>query len=250
MADNILNDSFFGRRPAWHRKGTIMDKDVTAREALAIIRGYEVVMEDMQTVSGIAVPNRAIVRMPTADDPEKRIFGIVGPEYELVTLEDAVDIWDTNVKRPIETMGLLGKYGENFFCTTWLPSMTVRGEEVRNYLLLNSPMDGFASAQALISPVCTVCENTLRLAESMALQRLRVIHDKDVKTRLATWMVKMVEDAEAKTQTLKEAFEIFAKHKVNDEETTKVTTAAYPDPKTPVRNAPDEIMKVRWENYE
>jgi len=227
-----------------------MDKDITAREGLAIVRGYEVMLEDMQTVSGIAVPNRAIVRMPTQDDPEKRIFGIVGPEYELVTLEDAVDIWDTNVKRPIETMGLLGKYGENFFCTTWLPSIDVRGEEVRNYLLLNSPMDGFASAQALISPVCTVCENTLRLAESMSLQRLRVVHDKNVKTRLAEWMVSMVADAEAKTDTLKEAFEVFAKHKVTADETVAVTSAAYPEPKQPTRNAPDEIMKVRWENYE
>lgn len=227
-----------------------MDKDITAKEGLAIVRGYEVVLEDMQTVSGIAVPNRAIVRMPTTDDPEKRIFGIVGPEYELVTLEDAVNIWDEHVARPIETMGLLGKYGENFFCTTWLPEINVRGEEVRNYLLLNSPMDGFASAQALISPVCTVCQNTLRLAESMALQRLRVVHDKNVKTRLAEWMTTMVEQAEAKTETLKEAFEVFAKHKVTTDETTLVTTAAYPDPKPPVRNAPDEIMKVRWENYE
>lgn len=242
--------NYFGRKPAWHGVGTIMDKDVTAREALTIVKGYEVYLEEVRTASGIVLPNRAILRKPTPEDPETRFFGLVGPEYELVTLEDAVAIWDEHVARPIESMGFIGKQGENFFCTTWLPSMDVRGEECRNYLLLNSPMDGFRSAQSIVSPVLTVCENTLRLAEQLALQRIKVVHDKDVKVRLAEWMSSMVEQAVDQTKVLQEVFTIFAKHKATSDDVEKVLTAAYPDPKPPIRNAPDEIMKSRWENYE
>jgi phage/plasmid-like protein (TIGR03299 family) len=255
VADEITRvgdlDKFFGRAPAWHGKGTIMDVDRSAREALEVIGGaFEVTLQPLTTESGLIIPDRAIVRSPILDDMQQRSFGVVGPEYNLVTPDDAVTIWDEHVARPVETMGMLGKYGQEFFLTTKLPEIDVRGEEVQNYLLGHFPMSPFKSAQAIVSPVCTVCANTLRLAESMAVQRLRVVHDRTVKARLAMWMSEMVNRAEAQTEALKEAFDVFAAHKVTSKQQKTVLEAAYPTPQEPIKNAPDSVMDGRWKQYE
>lgn len=255
MADDITKvgdlDKFFARTPAWHRKGTIMDVERSARESLEVIGGaLNVTLESLTTESGLILPDRAIVRGPVQDDPKSRSFGVVGPEYVLVTPDDAVQIWDEHVARPIETMGMLGKYGQEFFMTTKLPDLDVKGEEVCNYLLGHFPMSPFKSAQAIVSPVCTVCANTLRLAESMAVQRLRVVHDRSIKARLAAWMSEMVARAEAQTEALKGAFDAFASHQVTKKQTEVVLSQAYPSPAEPIRNAPDSIMEGRWKTYE
>jgi len=84
------------------------------------------------------------LRNPTTDDPETRVFGIVGADYHLVTPDDFVSIWDERVGRPIETIGALG-FGETFFISTTLPKMDVRGDEVEFYLLRQTDPDGSGS---------------------------------------------------------------------------------------------------------
>lgn len=255
MADDITRvgdlDKFFGRAPAWHRKGFVMDEDKTAREALEIIGGgFDVTLQMLITENGLALPERAIVRAPIADDPTERSFGVVGPEYQLITVRDAITIWDEHVARPVETMGMLGKWGQEFFITTKLPTIGVKGEEVDNYLLGHFPMSPFKSAQALVSPVVTVCRNTLRLAEEMALQRLRVVHDRTAKQRMATWMSDMVARAEQQTEALKEAFDVLAAHRVTQDEQAAVLEAAYIMPDPPRQNAPQHVLDARFKTYE
>ncbi len=228
-----------------------MDLDKSAREALEIIGGgFDVTLQSLTTENGLVIPDRAIVRSPIVDDPQERSFGVVGPEYVLVTAHDAVEIWDEHVARPVETMGMLGKWGQEFFITTKLPDIGVHGEEVNNYLLGHFPMSPFKSAQAIVSPVMTVCRNTLRLAESMAVQRMRAVHDRSIKARMAAWMSEMVERAEQQTDALREAFDALAEYRVSSDERDHVLECTYIAPQPPRANAPKSVMDERWKTYE
>lgn len=66
MAHNIFGSRFASHRtPAWHGLGTVFQEDMTAEAAFEMVGMYKVELEPIQTVSGLVLPNKAIVRHPT-----------------------------------------------------------------------------------------------------------------------------------------------------------------------------------------
>lgn len=241
-------DKFFGRKPAWHRKGYVADIDISATDALARIGGAPTVtVEELLTFGGHVIEQRAIMRSPFADDANTRCFGVVGPEYTPITPQEAVQLWDEYVALPVETLGMLGQYGEELFMTTRLPGFGVRGEEVDNYLLGHFPLVPNKCAQAIVSPVMVVCQNTLRMAESAATQKLRAVHDRTVKARIAMWLADIVVRAEQQTDALREAFDALAAHRIDSAQRDDVLSHTYPYPRKPDGEWKDNDQ---WRTYD
>lgn len=247
MSHNLFGDRFGdARQPAWHSLGQVFETSVSATQALKKIGGYEVRLEPA-TAGGVSLDKMAILRNPTTDDPETRVFGIVGNDYTLLTPQDVCSIYDEHVGQPVETIGALGA-GETFFLSTQLPTLDVRGDEVENYLLISNPMTGLQSAEIRVTPVRVVCQNTLMASDAMATQKLKIVHDNTAKARMAEWLQETYSFAETTTKVLRDLFVEMAKVRVRDAEARRLFEFAYPTPKKPDTNAPQHIMeqRIKW----
>lgn len=247
MSHNLFGERFGdARRPAWHDLGIVFDEPLSASKAYKRLGRYEVVLEPA-FAGGTPLDKNAILRLPVADDPETRVFGIVGTDYTLLTPDDICSIWDEQVAQPIETIGCLG-WGETFFVSTQLPTLDVKGDEIENYLLVSNPMTGLMSAEVRVTPVRVVCQNTLIASDRAATQKLKIVHDKDAKQRMAEWLRETYEVAETTTKVLRDLFVAMASQRVRDAEARLLFEAAYPTPAKPKTNATKAVMdqRIRW----
>lgn len=247
MSHNLFGERFGDQRfNAWHELGQVFGEPISASKAYKRLGPYEVRLAPC-TADGVDLEQQAILRNPTTDDPETRVFGTVGMDYHLITPEDFVSIWDERVGQPIETIGMLG-FGETMFLTTYLPTLNVKGDEIEFYLLAKNPMTGLHAAEAMTTPVRTVCKNTLIAAEAAATQKLRIVHDEHGKTRMGDWLQEMYQEAETTAYALKEMFDVLAGFKVKAKDAELLFEEAYPYPNTPKRNAPARVMdqRLKW----
>lgn len=244
MAHNLFGDRFAdARQPAWHELGQVFEEEVSASEAFTRIGRYEVRLAEAQA-DGVALDRLAILRNPTTDDPETRVFGVVGADYALITPDDVCTIFDEHVGKPIETIGALGN-GETFFVSTYLPTLDVKGDEIENYLLISNPMTGLQSAEVRVTPIRVVCQNTLMASDRVATQKMKVVHQKDAKVRMAEFLRETYEFAETTSVILRDLFEVMASTRVKAAEARRLFTYAYPTPSKPQSNAPKAIMDQR-----
>lgn len=249
MSHNLFGDRFGdAREPAWHSLGQVFADKISATAALKKIGRYEVRLVPAEA-GGTPLGKVAILRSPTTDDPETRVFGLVSDDYTLLTPQDVCSIYDEHVGQPVETIGALG-YGETFFLSTQLPTLDVRGDEVENYLLISNPMTGLQSAEIRVTPVRVVCQNTLMASDRMATQKLKIVHDTSAKQRMAEWLRETYEFAETTSKVLRDLFEEMAKARVKDAEARKLFQHAYPTPKKPDTNAPKAVMEQRLKWWE
>lgn len=250
MSHNLFNERFYSlRQIPWHGLGVVSQEEMGAQEAYSTMTGYDVKLEALRTVTGIDIPNQAIIREPVPDDPVARHFATVGPDYTLVTPLEVCTIFDEKVGRPVETIGALG-YGETFFLTVKLPDFDVRGDPVENYMLVTTPYNGWEANTIRVTPIRVVCQNTLSAAKSASTEVYSLKHDKTLKARLSEWMDGLYERALVRAEFIQMAFGAFASTMVNDFEAGEMLRYVYPNPNLPRQNAPDHVMKTRMENYE
>jgi len=244
MSDNVFGQrSFSLREIPWHRLGEVSEVEKTAVEAFEPMM-YDVLIENLQTTMGIEIEDRVILRTPTADDPEYRNFGIVGKEYVLVDPSTACELWDRVVKRPVETLGVLG-LGATLFITTKLPEIDIFGDPIENYLILENPLTSGTSVEAMTSPQRVVCANTLSVAKQIAVEHYSIRHDRQVLLHMEDWLSGIYERAVDKVKVLREVFEIFAKTEVKGDQFQFVMEQVYPIPHKPKWNAPAPVMEQR-----
>lgn len=250
MAHNLFGKRFYSHRvPAWHNLGLVLEEELGAVDAFHRIGGYDVRYRPIITVDGLAVPGRALVRGPVADDPNEVVLGVVSEDYTLITPADTCHIWDRAVGKPVETIGSLGR-GEELFITTKLPSFDVKGDELDSYLLCCNDFSGARSAEASVVPVRVVCQNTLVVARNMASESYFVRHTGDAAERLAEWLKEIYWRAQEKADALKEVFEILAEHRMRARQAESVLSFTYPFRAEPTINAPETTMTVRRQRWE
>lgn len=247
MSHELFGERFFGyqRMPAWHRLGITIEREMGAVDALSVIGSYDVELQSLHTGAGIDLPNRAIVRLPTPDDPQSRVFGIVGPEYILMSPLDVCQAWDNSVKSHVETIGSLYT-GATLFITTKLPEINVKNESLDNYLLLISPMGGNESAQIRVTPVRPICDNTLIAARRATVELYRVIHDEFAFERLQTWLKGVYERAHKRARLLSEFFNLFASVHLKVQPAKLSIERVYPYVPPPKEDAPEDVMLRRY----
>lgn len=258
MPAELFGNRFYGGRGqgAWHNRGFVDDLEHTANEAFDLIGRYDVLKLQLQTIvtrgdgSHIEVPSYALVRTPTSDDPTERYFSSVSADYRLVSPQEFVDLADARVRRPVETMLSL-KDGKQLVVTYKLPAFDVRGDEIDNFMMAWSMMDGSTASGANTSSMRVVCHNTFQASLAMSQQRAAFVHDQWIMNRMGRWLEDVVEVAESKLPQLREAYDVLAGYRLTRErpeaprEIMHVIGSAYPDMPSYV---PDPVLTDEQNN--
>jgi phage/plasmid-like protein (TIGR03299 family) len=166
--DGTARMAYFGETP-WHRLGTPVDHAMTSEEAWRLAGlDFEVGLEPLQTVSGLAVPDRfAIVRQDNSD-----VLATVGPTYEPIQNHEAFGFLDALVSEgqlQYHTAGALGR-GERVWMLAKLPGdIVIKDIDVTGkYLLLSMGHDGMQALRVHYTAIRVVCQNTLTKATRQA----------------------------------------------------------------------------------
>lgn len=231
--------SIFGRRfvgfeeGGWHRVGTVITTPMNAEAALALMGDYQITLEPVSVQ--LSEPDRSIetkhlgiVRHPTADDPQARLFGMVKEGYRLVTpLEFCRTADKATQGRGIETIGVLHHGAALFLCYA-LPDIGIYGDEHKIYLTLSNDMSGRVSLRLFLSAVRSVCANTVEAGWITASEQHRIRHGAYVLEVMEHWLANMIERVEAKADVLKETFEVMARTRLGVGDLRQVLESTYP----------------------
>ena len=236
--DNIWGQSFFGRRPAWHGLGTVVpeDQDIGVMDGFDMAKALYTVSLEPIVVNAfgqvVETGNFAIMRSPTEQDPEPRMFGTVKSKYQPIqNRELGTLLADLSEKEgwPIETVGVLGR-GERIFATLKTNSIEVEGDgEVVIYFLATTGHDGGTATKIACTPVRVVCQNTLVMGLAAATINASVIHRGDVQSEVA-WNLDIVAQMKKSQDAVTQAMRIMAYPSsiLDPEEVEMVLEAAYP----------------------
>lgn len=189
----------------------------------------------------------AIVRPPVPEDNTYLSFGIVTPQYNLVTPRVTANVWDTVVRRldgsiaPVETIGALRR-GSHFFICTKLTTLNVAGEDVESYMAVLSPMNGVDAVEVILSDTAVVCMNTWRRALDTARDRFTIGHHARVVDDMAAWMSHLHSSSLERTAAVKEAYDWMAQRGLKEIEFTWFANNVFNDPDQPSReNFPVDV---------
>ncbi|MBS0338552.1 MAG: DUF932 domain-containing protein [Proteobacteria bacterium] len=240
MAHEIFGERFIGvRQPAWHQLGTVLPAGtgITASEALeraGITWQYVTTPVGYTTPDGAFVEAEdrvAVLREPTADDPQWRRLGIVGSGYTFLQnaeLAAGVDTVMAATGWELETAGALAE-GASVFMSLAAGGMSVKGDELQSYFLVS---DGKAIGRALsvsFTPVRVVCQNTLLMADAATVNGAKVAHSAKVAEDYAMWL-ELVPMMAAQQAAAGEALDRMASVKITQPQAAAVFAAAFPEP--------------------
>lgn len=256
MAHNLFGERFLGRRePAWHRLGEVFTEPLTAVAAAERSKIHEIVVEKRQLqvdLGGVwsSFDRYAIVRLPTSDDPEYRVFGECSKDYGLIQNADlAIYLDKLTEKWPVETMGALG-FGETVFMTLDAGKKEIQGDPVHQYFLLTDTKDGKTGIRLHFTPVRVVCQNTLMAGEGAAVATARLRHDPNVEEEL-TWRLDLIKELQDVAEKIMFSFDLMATAALEDDDARKIIAAAYPYPRKPAKvqlaedMTPEQAAKVQ-----
>jgi len=265
MTANLFGNRFYGNRtPAWHKLGFVSDIDRNAQEALGIIGSYWIEKRPVTiTMNGgpVEVGDYALVRSAVPDDPKELNFGYCTKNYNIVQPDSIAQLFDDNVKQPVETIGMLGK-GEKIFLTWKLPLIGINGDNVQTFGFVAVGYDGKYGASLSIVTTRVVCENTWRAAiqesesnQSQDGSRGRVFSGKhnsnNVERDLGIWMEHTQEKALAKTTELESKFTAMDNIKIEDAGIlANLLFQIYPDPKPLPADYPEKLRGEKQEKID
>jgi phage/plasmid-like protein (TIGR03299 family) len=247
MSANLFGERYIGRQPAWHHLGTVFSEPLLASEAIKEAGcDYEVFKSPMfvqlPTAFGEVmeqVPDKiALLRTPTDDDPQTRLFGTASPDYGLIQNTELGELLDLLVEEwPVETVGALG-YGETIFLTLKAPVPynvgDLESEELDLYFLITDTKTGKSAMKVAFTPIRVVCQNTLVAGLGSARVLSKIPHIDSVKEDLE-WRVELLARlAKMKAATL-DRFTAMADAVLTSRSINTIINAAYPMPTKPAK---------------
>jgi phage/plasmid-like protein (TIGR03299 family) len=244
------------REPAWHRLGTIFRERATTEEVLAMANMANWNVRLVETVSYVEgkfvdVPDRfTVVRDNPVTQGQIDGLGNVGTRYTVVQNEQVFAFGDAllakNPEAQWDTAGSIRNGRTIFGCIKLPESVKIGGvDAVDQYLLVSSSHDGSSGIMSALTPIRTVCANTLRIGLSLATHTFKARHTASVSDRI-------IEARRALTLS-QDYFEIFvntaerlADVTVTDAKLDELIESVYPKP------APKEDESTTgltlWEN--
>lgn len=183
--------AFRGKREAiWHGLGQEIPEDSSFDQVIELAHlGYEVKLEPIRLASeeGWLEPintHKATVRQDT-----RQVLGVVGSRYHVVQNVDAFRALERIPDLRIDTAGAFGK-GER----VWIlgedkgGAFTIRGEEMKSYLLFANSHDGSQMVTAGFTPTRVVCWNTFSMAMRGGLKnQVSIRHTANWSHELSEW---------------------------------------------------------------
>lgn len=243
---------------AWHGLGQVVDKAMTASEAIELANlDYEVGKTTIHAKIQSPDSQDMTLWQPFEDKfatfrkDTSEPLGIVGSRYEIVQNKDAFAFFDAIVdsgEAIFETAGALGK-GERIFVTAKLPSdLLVKGEECNKYIILTNSHDGTSSIVAGFTTIRVVCNNTLQAAMKGLTNKVYIEHRTGAKERLSE-AYKVMGIASKYMTEVDEIFNIMAKTQISDINLQKyITDVMTPEYKSLKSEEEQEKLSTRFKN--
>jgi hypothetical protein len=239
------------RRLPWHElQSAVLRPQTNVSEALGLIDGDFLVEKAPIYVyyaqRGIRVEDQfALVRPALTDQPEPEVLGIVGKDYELIQHGEVARALDPLVDQAngwaVETLGILNG-GAQFFATFNAEGFVVNEEDIDVYWIV-SEYKGRSSLDIFSAHTRVVCQNTYRVAEGQALQRLAIPHYRGARQEL-DFAVQVLTAAERHKQEFKEQLEQMGRTSLVEQQVQQILRQTYLDPAPPRRvKFIDELSK-------
>ena len=252
MSHSIFGTRFVGmREPAWHELGTVLDEQVTAREALTVAGidyDYLSVPVGYTLPDGTFVedPTRvAVLRAPTHDDPTYRSLGFASDKYAYLQnaeLADGLDALAAKTGWAFETAGALDS-GGRVFMTLKAGTRSVLGDEYQQYFVVSDGKVAGRALQISLAPVRVVCQNTLMMADAQATEMIRLPHNRDVASDYAFW-TNLTAGLEKAREASFLRLEQMAASRITDDQARSIIAAAYPLPNKNARARQHEAVSL------
>lgn len=238
MAHELFGSRFYGNRiPAWHGLGTVFTGKKSAVEAITE-GGLDYQVEKCPILirsrwGEVETGQVAVVRQPTADDPQPRQFAVVNGDYGLLQNMEIAEMFnDISLEWPVETAGALG-HGERMFLTLQVGGAEIGGSETKNFFFIYEAKDGSGAISIKYTNVRVVCNNTVMMALGDSFDAIKLTHTADVKERLGFERDLMVALRRAEGEKV-ETLQQLAATRITDAQAAEVFMAAIPNPKQPM----------------
>lgn len=238
----IFGNRFYSRqKAAWHRLGETFDLDDEVSVVDAVGKtavGVEIDAAPLKYVyegEAYQTDQRAIIRKPTHDDPEPRVFGIASENWTVAQYLDYAKALDPLSEAfPVETCGVL-KGGETLFLSLRGDAFAVQSvDEIENYFVCVLSQVPGKGHRVLFTPRRVVCQNTLSLGIRQATINLRIPHTGDP-TGTVAFAAQLVTEMTRATEKVQAYFEAMSKTPVGEEGLDRILKEAFPEPAMPAK---------------
>ncbi len=170
----------FVGEPAWHGLGVVLKDPPSIEEGIRMAGlDWNVRLEELKLNDGRVVPNRASVR-----ESDGRILGVVGPSFVPLQNSEAFAWFQPMVDSKEVTLEAAGSLRDGQ--RVWVLGKVaggsadiVKGDEVRQHILLAHGHDGSLAIRVGFTTVRVVCANTLSAAMDDKDSLLLKIHHRE-----------------------------------------------------------------------
>ncbi len=178
-----VESMFSVRQVPWHGLGTVLDYAPDSERALiqaGLLWGVE--KRQLYLGNGRRVPDAfANIRLTDGN-----ILGVVGRQYKIIQNREAFVWTDSLMGEGVvyETAGSLREGRRIWLCAKLPQPIDLVGDRVDMYLLFTNSHDGSSAVKVAITPIRTVCQNTLTYALKGAQRTWSIRHTSGAKERL------------------------------------------------------------------
>ena len=209
------------RLATWETIGTnvrdCLDIDSVLKESNL---DYTVETENMQTASGIVIPDK-YATVANYNDGSKEYKGIVGNGYSICQNIDAFNFIDTLKPNGLEYV----KAGETaagmVYIISKLPSFEVFGDEIVPYVIFQNSHNGRFALQATICALRIVCNNQFASTFGSFNNNIKIYHTNSLQSKLATSSA-VLQSVGMYMQDFKKDAEMLYNKKLSVEEVNKI----------------------------
>lgn len=181
---HYFESGMFAYQPAWHGLGNLVDKSVSAAEAIkAAGLNWGVSVLPCFDHLGNKLPDFC---SRTVRNSDNSTLGSVGPDYKPFQNTQLFELAEcmTQSGAVFETAGSL-KNGRHVWALMNLGENRILDDKTITYLLVTNRHDGGAQVRALVTDVRVVCWNTLSLALGRQKNVISIKHIGDMDAKLA-----------------------------------------------------------------
>lgn len=219
MAANVETMFYVGETP-WHGLGREIKNAPTSKDAIvAAGLDWEVIPRPIFDEYGNELPG---YKVNTRSSDGKNL-GIVTDRYKIVQNAEAFAFTDALLGEGVtyETAGSLSS-GKRVWMLARLDGTVIAEENIDPYLVFTNSHDGTGAVRVAITPIRTVCSNTLNLALAKASRHWSCAHKGDIKGKLEEARYTL-ESADRYMEALEEEFGELKLKTVTDKQVQQMT---------------------------